>query len=739
VTVRARRLVQNLLLSAASVVVFLALAEGVARLFDRKAAPRPTAAYITDWANWDGDFYTVKSTAVGWPPWEDYNHDGLRDREHAAAKPAGVRRVICLGDSTTLGWGIQPAEAYPQVLQDRLDALGRRVEVFNVALGGWSTRQELIAYRKIARRYAPDLVLLGVCLNDIPEMRNNLSRPSPFLAALHRRSALVRRLVAAEDREIKDVLELFTAPDAPKVRAAYEDVFADVRALRDDARADGAELAILVFPFRLQVRADAQPPLPQQRIAAFCAAERIRCLDLLPALRAAGEDAYIDYDHFSPQGARLVADQVAESALLAEEEGASARGPTTAGAPAFPAGPATGSAHARSVPELTQALASGSTRDRAAAARALATMGAAAAPAARPLAAALDDADERVRAAAAWALGTVAEDAHAAVPALARVLDDPHAEVRAGAAWSLGRLGEASRSAVPALVARLDDTDASVRWRTGDALGRIGPDASALPALLRVLDRAESPGRAEAAAALGKMGPAASPAVPSLVRALADPREEVRWRAAWALGEIGPAAAEAVPALIAAMRDAEIRWRVADALGGIGPAAAAAVPALTAALVDESSTVRWRAAKALGRIGPPARSATAALVGASRDPQENVRLAAVRALGRITPDPGLTVPALVAALDDADSRARGEAALSLGRLGRDARPAIPALARRLADEDRAVRGQAARALGKLGPLPDDVKKALEHATARDAGAAGAADRERTPDREGPDG
>src|SRR5262249_24720516 len=316
VTGRGRRLAQHLLLSAPWVALSLAPPERLARVFDRKPPARPAAAYITDWANWDGDFYTVKSTAVGWPPWEDYNRDGLRDREHAVEKPAGLRRVIRLGDSTTLGWGIAPAEAYPQVLQDRLDAPRRRVEVFNVALGGWSTRQELIAYRKIARRYRPDLVLLGVCLNDIPEMRNNLSRPSPFLAALHRRSALVRRLVAAEDREIKDVLELFTAPDAPKVRAAYEDVFADVGPLRDAARADGSELAILVFPFRLQVRPDAQPPLPQQRIAAFCDAEKIRCLDLLPALRAAGEDAYIDYDHFSPQGARLVADPLAPSALF---------------------------------------------------------------------------------------------------------------------------------------------------------------------------------------------------------------------------------------------------------------------------------------------------------------------------------------------------------------------------------------------------------------------------------------
>jgi HEAT repeat protein/lysophospholipase L1-like esterase len=663
VTGRGKRLAQNLLLSAGTVVVFAAGAEGLARLLDRGDPAPKTAAYITDWANWDGEFYTVKSTAVGWPPWEDYNRDGLRDREHALAKPPGVRRLVCLGDSTTLGWGLPPHEAYPQVLQDRLDSLGRSVEVFNVALGGWSTRQELIAYRKIARRYAPDLVLLGVCLNDIPEMLNNLGRPSPFLAALHRRSALVRRLVAARDREIRDVEELFTRPDSPKVQAAYDDVFADVRSLRDAVEADGAELGILIFPFRLQVQPGARPPLPQQRIAAFCAEQKIRCLDLLPALRGAGESAYIDYDHFSPDGARLVAEHVLESPFL-RDDGATAAPPRPSGSPPT---------RARGGPELVTALASASAVDRAA---------------------------------AAWALGGLGDAGRVAIPALVRALGDARAEVRAGAAWSLGRLGDAARSAVPLLVAGLDDPDASARWRAGEALGRIGPDAAAIPALVQVLDRPNSAGRGEAASALGRMGPSASAAVPPLVRALADAREEVRWRAAWALGEIGPAAHDAVPALVAALADAEIRWRVADALGSIGPAAAAAVPSLTAALEDESSNVRWRVAKALGRIGPAAREAAPALVKALQDPQENVRLASVRALGRIEADPRLAVPALTRALDDPDSRARQEAALSLGRFGAAAQPAIPALVRRLSDEDEAVRASVARALQRLGPRPE---------------------------------
>src|SRR5262245_6817134 len=197
---RARALAANLALSAASITFALGLAEGMCRLFDHEPPPRPVASYITVWN--DGEFYTVKSAATGWPPWEDYNRDGMRDREHAVDKRAGLWRVMVLGDSVTLGYGLRPEQAFPQVLQDLLDARGRAAEVFNVAFSGWSTRQERIAYERIGRKYHPDDVLVAVCLNDIPEIHNNLTRPPGWVRALYARSALVRRLVGARRREI---------------------------------------------------------------------------------------------------------------------------------------------------------------------------------------------------------------------------------------------------------------------------------------------------------------------------------------------------------------------------------------------------------------------------------------------------------------------------------------------------------------------------------------------------------
>jgi HEAT repeat protein/lysophospholipase L1-like esterase len=698
-------LAANLALSAATIVILLGVAEGVCRVFDGEPPARPVADYITTWN--DGEFYTVKSAATGWPPWEDYNRDGMRDREHAVEKRPGVRRVMVLGDSVTLGYGLRPEEAYPQVLQDLLDAHGLSAEVFNVAFSGWSTRQERIAYERIGRRYRPDDVIVAVCLNDIPEIHNNLSRPPRLVRALYLHSALVRRVVGARRREIHDVEELLTAWESPSVDAAFATFFAELRRLRADVEKDGAQLAVVVLPFRMQLEERAPAPVAQERVATFCAAEKVPFLDLLPHLRPLGESGFLDYDHLSAAGARRVAEVIASSGLLGESDGEGGAGRATAAGPRANAVPL-------SAMQWIERLDDADAKTRAAAARALGNAAGDAAAAVPALARRLRDPDPSVRAASAWALGRFGLDAAPAVPELTATLEDAHPPARAGAAHALGAIGPAARSAVGALVPRLADQAEEVRWRAEDALARIGPDPDSLPSLIRLLANSSGPGRAGAASVVGRMGAGARPAVPALMAALTDLRTDVRWKSAWALGRIGPDARAAVPGLIALARDPDVGWHAIDALGGIGAEARAAVPVLRSALADPSGTVRWRAASALGRIGPEAAAAGPDLLRGLRDPVDNVRLAAVQAIGRVEMDAS-AAPALAEALSrDADSRVRAAAAMTLRHLSGAAERTRDVLVSATRDRDPLVRACAVRALARVSASPS-VVAALAHA------------------------
>jgi HEAT repeat protein/lysophospholipase L1-like esterase len=610
---RLRELSKNVALSVAVSAALLALLEGVGRSLERHDPPPQRAEYIWDWEKqWDGDFYTLASDETGWPPGAEFNGDGLRDRTHAVEKPEGIHRLAFLGDSVTLGAGVGPDEAYPQVLQRRLDEDGYAVEVFNVALWGWTARQQRLAYERLLRKYSPDHVVVATCLNDIPEMKNNLQKPPRPLLWLHERSALVRVLVNAAGREIRSVEELFEHKDSAKVREGYALYFAELRALKAQVERDGARFSLLVFPFRFQVVTDA-PPHAQDEIAAFCRAEGLACLDLLPALRQAGSGAFVDYDHLSATGAQVVAGELASSAFLAGqpasrrmlEEYASARGREGSALAKWLAG-ASGSSAAAAAAALLPAT-RGRDELRRAAFWALAYLGTAATPAVPALSEAIADADASVgtRLFALRALGALGPHAQAAVPALLAALGDARQPLRHGAADALHRVGVEPAHA-EALARSLESQDAYVSSFAAFTLGELGAAAGegAVHALIDRLLATGGSGRAGAAATLARLGPAAQAAVPTLIEELRAPREGRRWRAARTLGKIGPGAGAAVPALIETLADASpsVRLQSARALGRIGEAARPAIAALTAALRDADPQVRQEASRALSRI-----------------------------------------------------------------------------------------------------------------------------------------
>jgi hypothetical protein len=90
---------------------------------------------------------------------------GLRDREYAREKPAGVFRVALLGSSMDMGWGVGTEETYENQFEDWLNAhaekigSARRFEVLNFAVAAYSPLHRLEAFERKVRGFRPDLVL----------------------------------------------------------------------------------------------------------------------------------------------------------------------------------------------------------------------------------------------------------------------------------------------------------------------------------------------------------------------------------------------------------------------------------------------------------------------------------------------------------------------------------------------------------------------------------------------------
>ena len=86
------------------------------------------------------------------------NQRGLRGRLHPYDPPEDRCRLLCLGDSFTLGSGVHEQETYTEVLNGLLPS----VDCLNAGTIGYGTAQEYLYYMGEGHRYQADLVILGM-------------------------------------------------------------------------------------------------------------------------------------------------------------------------------------------------------------------------------------------------------------------------------------------------------------------------------------------------------------------------------------------------------------------------------------------------------------------------------------------------------------------------------------------------------------------------------------------------
>ena len=95
---------------------------------------------------------------------------GLRDaRDFPYAKPAGTLRVLALGDSHTQGYEVRQEATYAAVLERYLKGKGRKAEVLNAGVSGYSTAEAAAYLENEGHRYQPDVVVLGFYANDFED------------------------------------------------------------------------------------------------------------------------------------------------------------------------------------------------------------------------------------------------------------------------------------------------------------------------------------------------------------------------------------------------------------------------------------------------------------------------------------------------------------------------------------------------------------------------------------------
>lgn len=276
---------------------------------------------------------------------------GLRYPELPPKSPDEFR-VLVLGDSITFGDFVVEGETWTRQMEALTAGRKRAVRFINAGLPGAGTAEELTLFREIGERVKPDLVLVGMYLNDAQSgslfFTKKLPGPwakSRFLTWLSDRFQLLdtRFFRNALPGEIDPLWrETFRAGRTLKsgdmfgtrdgfdfeIYNAYMDfglgwnskawkiIETITAALRDAVSAQDARLAVLLFPVHIQVMGTVQRFEPQESCRGMCARLHIPFDDPLPTLRRTWqsnhEKLFYDHCHYTPIGYAVLARQAVD-------------------------------------------------------------------------------------------------------------------------------------------------------------------------------------------------------------------------------------------------------------------------------------------------------------------------------------------------------------------------------------------------------------------------------------------
>jgi lysophospholipase L1-like esterase len=270
------------------------------------------------------------------------NASGLRGPLVPYARDESSLRILYLGDSVTFGYRLPKHEqSFPFQAEPLLEKrFGVNVETINAGVGGYSPWQELAYLRREGIRYTPDLILVGFVLNDVTEKmdlqtfggsgigvqlsesyQSRLDWIRHHSALVHFARALFARLRFGPDvvagamrQETLHIRHLMHDGPGPRIKEAWQITLENLDGIFDFCREHEIPVALVVFPDLFQFTNIQQLDQPQRILVAHAKQQGVPVLDLLHPMaqalrntRKRPRELFIDHDHLTPWGSRVVA------------------------------------------------------------------------------------------------------------------------------------------------------------------------------------------------------------------------------------------------------------------------------------------------------------------------------------------------------------------------------------------------------------------------------------------------
>lgn len=261
------------------------------------------------------------------------NSKGLRDDEHSYEKDPASLRIFGLGDSVTFGSGVEFADTYLRQLENKLNSAGYDIEIIKAGVNGYEFDQQYTYFFEEGIKYAPDIVMIGVVLNDarpvdvdaLKEKSKNRGR-SITRSIIGTYCVLCKFVYSSAYRILRD---LYLGIDRSQLYfervyglwqgSPWEEYQKKLFELNSYLEGHGIDLVLVIFPYTQQFEKSVNYGRePQNKIKEFAASNNIQVIDLVSHLDLPNFEKYYlagDSVHLNADGYAIVRDVLYEELI----------------------------------------------------------------------------------------------------------------------------------------------------------------------------------------------------------------------------------------------------------------------------------------------------------------------------------------------------------------------------------------------------------------------------------------
>ncbi len=210
---------------------------------------------------------------------------GHRSKEIQVPKPENEKRIMAVGSSVTMGWGVRQDQVFTALVESRLNQErtndGIVYRTINGGVANFNTVHQVALFREQVDYVQPDLLVVNYFFTDadpVPEQKDNPILRHSLLFGLLYQKWLALQWSRAGKSPHDHYRELYTDGNP-----AWEGSKAGIRQLRDQCALRKIRLVVLITPSPHNLAKDGPYPAIYEKIASTFRAMGVDVINTYPA------------------------------------------------------------------------------------------------------------------------------------------------------------------------------------------------------------------------------------------------------------------------------------------------------------------------------------------------------------------------------------------------------------------------------------------------------------------------